>query len=112
MRKRIRLPRLTRRKSPLQAWLPVPLISDESAVAFALLQEHTSVFSSNNNIEVEYRIKDVGVTGGIMSSIRSGSKVAPGALPDVALIRRRDFTPIQARQYLYSMESAILVGAD
>jgi len=93
------------RQQPLQAWLPVPLISDESGVAFALLQEHTSVFSSNNNIDVEYRIKNVGVTGGIMSSIRSASEVAPGALPDVALIRRRDFTPTQARQYLYSMET-------
>jgi len=93
------------REQPLQAWLPVPLISDESGLAFALLQEHTSIFSSNNNIDVEYRIKDVGVTGGIMSSIRSASEVAPGALPDVALIRRRDFTPTQARQYLYSMET-------
>ena len=92
-------------EKPLQAWLPVPLISDESGVPFALLQEHTSVFSANNNIEIEYRFKDVGVTGGIMSSIRSASEVAPGALPDVALIRRRDFTPTQARQYLYSMET-------
>lgn len=92
-------------EQPLRAWLPAPLISDESGVAFALLQEHTSVFSSNNNIDVEYRIKDVGVTGGIMLSIRSASEVAPGALPDVALIRRRDFTPTQARQYLYSMET-------
>ncbi len=90
---------------PLQAWLPVPLISDESGVAFALLQEHTSDFSANNDINVEFRIKDVGVTGGIMSSIRAASEVAPGALPDVALIRRRDFTPTQARQYLYSMEN-------
>ena len=40
-----------------------------------------------------------------MSSIRSASEVAPGALPDVALIRRRDFTPTQARQYLHSMET-------
>ena len=90
---------------PLQAWLPVPLISDESGAAYALLQEHTSAFSSNNNIAVEFRIKDVGATGGIMSSIRSASEVAPGALPDLALLRRRDFTPTQARQYLYSMET-------
>lgn len=96
---------LVAQEQPLRAWLPVPLISDESDQAFALLQEHTSIFAANNNIAVEYRIKDVGVTGGIMASIRSASEVAPGALPDVALIRRRDFTPIQARQYLYSMET-------
>ena len=90
---------------PLKVWLPVPLVSDESDLAFTLLSEHTSAFSSNNNIAVEYRIKEVGVTGGMMSSIRSGSEVAPGALPDIALIRRREFTPTQARQYWYSMET-------
>lgn len=99
------LPEADAPDKPLQVWLPVPLISDESGDAFALLQAHTSVFAANNNIDVEYRIKNVGATGGIMSSIRSASEVAPGALPDVALIRRRDFTPTQARQYLHSMET-------
>ena len=90
---------------PLKVWLPAPLIPDESATAFLLLSEHTETFSLNNNIAVEYRLKDIGSVGGIMSSIRSASEVAPGALPDITLIRRRDFTPTQARQYLQSMES-------
>ena len=29
----------------------------------------------------------------------------PAALPDVTLIRRRDFTPTQANEYLQSMET-------
>ncbi len=91
--------------APLRAWLPAPLISDESGEAFQLLSEHTSAFSLNNEIAIEYRIKDVGNVGGIMSTIRAGKDVAPAALPDVALIRRRDFTPAQARQYLQSMET-------
>ena len=92
-------------RAPLQVWLPAPLISDESGDAFQLLSEHTSAFSSGNNIDIEYRIKDVGKVGGIMSTIRAGKDVAPAALPDVALIRRRDFTPAQAQQYLQSMET-------
>ena len=92
-------------RTPLQVWLPAPLISDESGDAFQLLSEHTSAFSSGNNIDIEYRIKDVGKVGGIMSTIRAGKDVAPAALPDVALIRRRDFTPAQAQQYLQSMET-------
>ena len=90
---------------PLRVWLPAPLISDESGDAFQLLSEHTAAFSSSNEIEIEYRIKDVGNVGGILSTIRAGKDVAPAALPDVALIRRRDFTPAQARQYLQSMET-------
>lgn len=90
---------------PLQVWLPAPLISDESGAAFQLLSEHTAAFSLNNGIDIEYRIKDVGKVGGIMSTIRAGKDVAPAALPDVTLIRRRDFTPSQARQYLQSLET-------
>jgi hypothetical protein len=89
----------------LQVWLPAPLISDESGEAFRLLSEHTAAFSRNNHIAIEYRIKDVGKVGGIMSTIRAGVDIAPAALPDVTLIRRRDFTPTQARQYLQSMET-------
>lgn len=91
--------------APLQVWLPAPLISDESGDAFQLLSEHTAAFALNNEVAIEYRIKDVGKVGGIMSTIRAGKDVAPAALPDVALIRRRDFTPSQAQQYLQSMET-------
>ena len=91
--------------APLKVWLPAPLISDESGAAFQLLSEHTAAFASSNAIDIEFRIKDVGKVGGILSTIRAGKDVAPAALPDVTLIRRRDFTPTQARQYLQSMET-------
>ena len=90
---------------PLDVWLPVPLLSDETGVAYQLLSEHTAAFSQNNAIGIEFRIKEIGKVGGIMATIRAGSEVAPGALPDIALIRRRDFTPTQASQYLQSMET-------
>ena len=90
---------------PLKVWIPAPLIADESSEAFQLLSDHTQVFSERSNLAVEYRIKPVGTVGGIMSTIRSGSEVAPGALPDITLIRRRDLTPAQAQQYLQSMET-------
>lgn len=90
---------------PLRVWLPATLISDDGSAAYALLTDHTRAFSENNEIAVEYRIKAIGNVGGIMSTIRSGSEVAPGALPDIALIPRREFTPTQARQYLQSLET-------
>ena len=90
---------------PLKVWLPAPLFADESSAEYALLAAHTETFSAGAGIEVAFRIKAVGTLGGIMSTIRTGSDVAPGALPDLALIRRRDFTPTQARQYLQSLET-------
>lgn len=89
----------------LNVWLPAPLISDESGAAFQLLSEHTASFSQANGIAVSYRIKGVGSVGGIIATIRAGKDVAPGALPDVTLIRRRDFTPTQASQFFQSMET-------
>ena len=90
---------------PLKVWLPAPLIADESGAAFDLLRAHNITFTERTRIDAQFRIKAVGAVGGIMSTIRAGSDVAPGALPDIALIRRRDFTPAQARQYLQSMET-------
>ncbi|MXV94065.1 MAG: hypothetical protein F4Y70_00965 [Chloroflexi bacterium] len=90
---------------PLKIWLPAPLIADESGAAYQLLSEHTAPFSERAGITVQFRIKEVGTVGGIMSTIRTGSDVAPGALPDLTLIRRRDFTPTQARQYFQSLET-------
>ena len=89
----------------LKVWLPAPLISDESGDAYQLLSEHTTEFSASNNIDATYRIKDVGKLGGIVASIRAGKEVAPEALPDVALIRRRDFGAALASEYLQSLES-------
>ena len=90
---------------PLKVWLPAPLFADESDAVYELLASHTETFSAGAGIEVAFRLKAVGTLGGIMSTIRTGSDVAPGALPDLTLIRRRDFTPSQARQYLQSLET-------
>lgn len=90
---------------PLKVWLPAPLIADESDWAYQLLSERANTFSERTGIGAQFRIKEVGTVGGIMSTIRAGSDVAPGALPDLTLIRRRDFTPTQARQYFQSLES-------
>lgn len=89
----------------LDVWIPAPLISDTTSDAYLQLIEHTEEFTANNNINVNYRIKAVGVIGGIMSTIRAGSEIAPGALPDVTLIRRSDLASAQTSTLLQSMET-------
>ena len=90
---------------PIRVWLPAPLIDDEEEQAYQLLREHAAAFTENNGAGIEFRLKNVGALGGIMATIRAGKEVAPGALPDLALIRRRDFTQTQALQYLQSQET-------
>lgn len=89
----------------LNIWLPAPLISNIDSRAYQQLLEHTNQFSLENNIVVDYRFKAIGQMGGIMSTIRSGSVVAPGALPDVTLIRRSDLISAQATTLIQSLEN-------
>ena len=89
----------------LTVWIPATLLSNTESDAFQQLIEHTEQFSTENHVTVEYRVKAIGQTGGIMSTIRSGSTVAPGALPDVTLIRRSDLISAQATTFLQSLEN-------
>lgn len=89
----------------LNVWLPASLLADSTSEPYQILIEHTTQFIANNNLAVDYRVKAVGASGGIMSTIRSGSVVAPGALPDVALIRRSDLIATQAPLFLQSLDT-------
>lgn len=89
----------------LKVWFPATLIADESDAAFQMLVDHALAFSGNSQTAVDFRIKDADGVGGIMSTIRAGKEVAPGALPDLTLINRRSFTPSQASIYLQSLET-------
>jgi hypothetical protein len=95
----------TRDSQMLTVWIPAPLISDMTSDAYQQLLKHTTQLSIDTDINVSYRIKDVGTLGGIMSTIRSGSIVAPGALPDLALIRYSDLISSQAPTLLQSFEN-------
>jgi hypothetical protein len=100
-------PPINTQSSPqtLTVWIPAPLISDTNSEAYQQLLAHTKQFSTDTNVTVEYRIKAVGSMGGIMSTIRSGSIVAPGALPHIALIRRSDLMSAQTPTLLQSLEN-------
>jgi len=89
----------------LTVWIPAPLISDTTSEAYQQLLSYTLQFAADANVIVDYRIKSVGTTGGIMSTIRSGSIVAPGALPDIALIRYSDLMSAQTSTLLQSLEN-------
>ncbi len=97
----------------LTVWWPEPLAPIDNQDAADLLSEQISAFqAANRDLTIEFRLKKAQDVGGIMSSLRAASLVAPGALPDLTLLRRSDLltaaqasliTPIDERA-----ETAIL----
>jgi ABC-type glycerol-3-phosphate transport system substrate-binding protein len=75
----------------LTIWFPDELLpqGDDtlSAVLEAEINEYTAV---DAEVRIELRRKSSEDVGGIMSTLRAASSVAPGALPDIALMRRED----------------------
>lgn len=75
----------------LDIWWPEPLAPIDNQDAADLLSEQISAFqAANRDITVEFRLKKAQDAGGIMSTLRSANLVAPGALPDLTLLRRSD----------------------
>ena len=77
--------------SQLSIWIPEDLQSLTNTDAAEIFQEQTNLFMENNEqVVVSTRLKLVNEVGGIMPMLRTGSAVAPGALPDLTLLRRSD----------------------
>ncbi len=89
-------------------WWPEPLAPLDNAEANELLSEHISAFkAAQGNIEVQLRRKlEMGI-GGIMSTLRTASPVAPGALPDLTLMRREDLLIAAQSGLIYPLEGYV-----
>jgi ABC-type glycerol-3-phosphate transport system substrate-binding protein len=75
----------------LNIWWPEPLAPIDNQDAADLLSEQISAFqAANHDVTVEFRLKKAQDVGGIMSALRAASLVAPGAVPDLTLMRRSD----------------------
>ncbi|MDQ7036213.1 MAG: hypothetical protein Q9P01_15680 [Anaerolineae bacterium] len=92
----------------LKVWWPDVLAAPDNEVVQTLLQSQTDDFASNyDNLTVESRLRRVGTTGGIMSTLRTGSLVAQDGLPTVTLIRRQDLVLAELAGLLQSMEGLV-----
>ena len=75
----------------LNIWWPEPLAPIDNQDAADLLSEQISAFqSANRDISVNFRLKKAQDVGGIMSTLKAASLVAPRAMPDLTLVRRSD----------------------
>ncbi len=100
----------------LALWWPDTLTSIEQADINDVLNEQLNAFvlSEEDTIELDFRIKRYGNDlGGIMPTLRSASGVAPGALPDITLIRRNDLIAAVDAGLIYPLDglmSATIIG--
>jgi len=92
----------------LKIWLPDVLAAPDNAEVQTLLADQTAEFAATHaNITIETRLRSVGNTGGIMSTLRTGSLVAEDALPTLTLLRRQDLVLAELAGLLHSMEGMI-----
>jgi len=92
----------------LTIWWPDQLISPDDDEAYDLLFDQTEDFAqTQENTEVVLRLKRVGTTGGIMSTLRTASVVAPGALPTLTLVRRQDLLSLVRSGLAQSLEGSV-----
>ncbi|MBI5670219.1 MAG: extracellular solute-binding protein [Chloroflexi bacterium] len=75
----------------LAIWWPEPLSPVDDLRVSTVLSEQTAAFEAQSaGVVVETRLKKPRDLGGIMETLRTASAVAPGALPDLTLLRRED----------------------
>ncbi len=92
----------------LSVWWPAPLAPLDNSDAVDILSEQISGFQvAQGNMVVELRWKNEMDPGGILSTLRTASPVAPGALPDLTLLRRADLIAAAQAGLIYPLDGRI-----
>lgn len=91
--------------SRLRIWWPDDLYPGEDTEAETILVRQWDSFGQTyRSYELEVRRKRAGGLGGILPALRAASRVAPGALPDLTLMRRSDMVSAAHEGLLIPLE--------
>lgn len=93
----------------LVIWLPDLLVRPDQPAILETLQRQTDEFieSREEPVTITLRLRRVGTTGGIMSTLRTALDVAPGAIPSLTLLRRSDLVTAERSGLIESMEGLV-----
>lgn len=86
----------------LNIWLPPEFAPNQDSPASILLQERLNEFNDlYPNLNVTYRIKAESGAASLLESVRTTSKVAPLALPELVLISHAEMHTATANDLIY-----------
>lgn len=91
----------------VRVWLPDELVPPANVALNEQWQAHTQAFSDAEGIAVALRLRRTNDVGGVLSTLRSASLVAPEALPDLTLMRYQDLLIAQREGLLQPMEGRV-----
>ncbi len=75
----------------LKIWWPDRLAAQDNDALLVLIQRQIEAFAAAEpNVQIDFRRKRSQDAGGIMSTLRAARDAAPGAMPDITLLRRED----------------------
>jgi ABC-type glycerol-3-phosphate transport system substrate-binding protein len=97
----------------LNIWMPETLAPLDNARAAELRAAWQDSFALlEPDVQVSIRVRRPTDTGGILATLRSASLVAPGALPDLALLRRGDLIAAAAAGLIQPLPAAAISAID
>jgi ABC-type glycerol-3-phosphate transport system substrate-binding protein len=92
----------------LVTWWPDSVAPVENSAATETRVAQIESFETmQGNVIIQVRLKQENDLGSIMSTLRTASAVAPGALPDLTLIRRDDLLDAAQGGLIYPLEGKI-----
>ncbi|MBZ0281509.1 MAG: extracellular solute-binding protein [Anaerolineae bacterium] len=94
--------------SILSLWLPEPVSPVTNEQATFMMADQIDMFHiAQSDIRVEPRLKKGSDVGGVMETLKSASTVAPGALPDITLLRRSDLLAAAQSGLIQPLEGTV-----
>ena len=92
----------------LTLWLPDTLFPTGSTDDANLLNQQIADFAeTRDDLNIEVRRRRVGEPGGIMSTLRAARDVAPGAMPDLTLLRRESLANAVQQDLVQPLEGIV-----
>jgi ABC-type glycerol-3-phosphate transport system substrate-binding protein len=93
----------------LVVWWPDTLAPGERTDITGVLDAQIAEFDESEDglIQLEFRLKRYGDVGGVMSTLRSATLVAPDVVPDVTLIRREDLVSAVESGLIYPLDGLV-----
>jgi ABC-type glycerol-3-phosphate transport system substrate-binding protein len=94
----------------LEVWFPEPLAPIDRTDVNDVLDVQIGDFdqSEGGEVNIQFRRKLTQDVGGIISTLRAATNVAPGALPDITLIRTEDLAGAVQSGLVYPFTDALI----